>query len=54
VAKVSPKSAIRLYAKPGDMKFDTDFGGVVTVSYSDEQTLATFTLQDVKIPIVKK
>jgi hypothetical protein len=54
VAKVSPKSAIRITGKLGDMKFDTDFGGVVTVSYTDDHTLATFTLQDVKIPNVKK
>jgi hypothetical protein len=53
VAKVAPKSSIRLTSKPSDMKFDTDFGGVVTVSYTDNHTLATFTMQDVKIPNVK-
>jgi hypothetical protein len=54
VAKVAPKSSIRITGKPSELKFDSDFGGVVTVSYTDNHTLATFTMQDIKIPIVKK
>ena len=54
VAKVSPNSTIRITSDSSKMEFETVLGGVVTVSYTDDRTLATFTLQDVKIPNVKK
>lgn len=53
VAKVSAKSTIRVTGKPRQLAYETEFGGVVTVSYSENHTLATFTMQDVKLPSVQ-
>jgi F0F1-type ATP synthase epsilon subunit len=48
VAKVSPQSEIRINGNNINNKYSTTHGGIVTVSYTDNHTLAVFTLQDVK------
>ena len=53
VAKVSTNSEIRINGNNVDSKYSTVNGGIVTVSYKDNYTLAVFTLQDVKNPIEK-
>ena len=53
VAKVHPNSEIRINGDNINKKYSTTYGGIVTVSYTDNHTLAVFTLKDVKDPIEK-
>jgi F0F1-type ATP synthase epsilon subunit len=48
VAKVSPNSEIKISGNNIAGKYLTTHGGIVRVSYTDHNTLAVFTLQDVK------
>jgi hypothetical protein len=51
ISKISPQSHITLYGnfeKGPELKYYTEYGGIITTNFDDQLTQVVFTLQDVE------